>query len=174
MNLKLIIPTIPNWPRPGVDFLDITPVLETPAAFTHCVEWLAKCAQETRATSLVAMESRGFPFAAAVAYQTNLPLILARKPNKLPRPVYANSYDTEYSTDTIEIKQTAQVGPRPIIIDDLLATGGTILAVAELLRKNFTVDQVTAAVVIDLKFLPGHDALTKNAIKLFSLEEYSE
>jgi adenine phosphoribosyltransferase len=99
-------------------------------------------------------------------------MVLARKPNKLPGAVYQQSYDTEYSTDTIEIKQTAQVGLRPIVLDDLLATGGTILAVGELLRKNFTVDQVTAAVVINLKFLPGHAVLDKNSIRLFSLEDY--
>jgi adenine phosphoribosyltransferase len=172
MNLKLIIPTIPNWPRPGVDFLDITPVLETPAAFTYCVEWLTRCAQEAEATSLVAMESRGFPFAAAVAYATNLPLILARKPNKLPRPVYAKNYDTEYSTDCVEIKISAPMGARPLVIDDLLATGGTIQAVSELLTSNFSVDQVSAAVIVNLKFLPGESVLNKNSIRLFSLEDY--
>jgi adenine phosphoribosyltransferase len=172
MNLKLIIPTIPDWPRPGVDFLDITPVLETPAAFAHCVEWLAQCVQTTKATSLVAMESRGFPFAAAVAYQTNLPLVLARKPNKLPRPVYAKNYATEYSTDTVEIKISAPVGTRPLVVDDLLATGGTIQAVSELLFSDFGVEQVSAAVIVNLKFLPGESVLKQNSIQLFSLEDY--
>jgi adenine phosphoribosyltransferase len=172
MNLKLIIPTVPNWPRPGVNFLDITPVLETPAAFAHCVEWLIQCTQSAGATSLVAIESRGFPFAAAAAHATNLPLILARKPNKLPRPVYAKTYDTEYSTDTVEIKISAPVGARPLVIDDLLATGGTIQAVSELLTCDFAVDQVSAAVIVNLKFLPGESVLKQNSIRLFSLEDY--
>ena len=172
MNLKLIIPTIPNWPRPGVNFLDITPVLETPAAFAYCTKWLTQCAQDTKATSLVAMESRGFPFAASVAYAANLPLILARKPGKLPRPVYQKTYDTEYSTDSVEIKLSAPVGARPLVVDDLLATGGTIQAVSELLTHNFAVEQVSAAVIVNLKFLPGHDVLNKNSIRLFSLEDY--
>ena len=172
MNLKLIIPTVSNWPRPGVNFLDITPVLETPAAFAHCTEWLIQCVHSAGATSLVAMESRGFPFAAAVAHATNLPLILARKPNKLPRPVYAKTYDTEYSTDTVEIKISAQVGARPLVIDDLLATGGTIQAVSELLTCDFAVDQVSAAVIVNLKFLPGESVLKQNSIRLFSLEDY--
>jgi adenine phosphoribosyltransferase len=172
MNLKLIIPTIHNWPRPGVDFLDITPVLETPSAFAHCTEWLIRCVQSVDATSLVAMESRGFPFAAAVAYQTNLPLILARKPNKLPRPVYAKTYNTEYSTDSVEIKISAPVGARPLVVDDLLATGGTIQAVSELLTCNFAVDHVSAAVIVNLKFLPGESVLKQNSIHLFSLEDY--
>jgi adenine phosphoribosyltransferase len=172
MNLKLIIPTIPNWPRDGVNFLDITPVLETPAAFAHCTDWLIKCVQETGATSLVAMESRGFPFAAAVAHATGLPLILARKPGKLPRPVYAKTYNTEYSTDSVEIKLSAPVGARPLVVDDLLATGGTIQAVSELLTCNFSVDKVSAAVIVNLKFLPGESVLHQNSIHLFSLEDY--
>ena len=172
MNLKLIIPTIPNWPRAGVDFLDITPVLETPSAFAHCVEWLIRCAQATGATSLVAMESRGFPFAAAAAHAVGLPLILARKPGKLPRPVYQKTYATEYSTDSVEIKISAPVGARPLVVDDLLATGGTLQAVAELLTHNFAVKQVSAAVIVNLKFLPGESVLLQNSIQLFSLEDY--
>ena len=172
MNLKLIIPTIPNWPRAGVDFLDITPVLETPSAFAHCVEWLIQCAQSANATSLVAMESRGFPFAAVAAHAVGLPLILARKPGKLPRPVYQKTYDTEYSTDSVEIKISAPVGARPLVVDDLLATGGTLQAVAELLTYNFAVDQVSAAVIVNLKFLPGEAVLKQNSIQLFSLEDY--
>ena len=167
-----MIPVVSNWPKSGVNFLDITPILESPDAFAYCTEQIVKHIHSVSATSIVAVESRGFPFAAAAAHVSRLPLILARKPNKLPGAVYQQSYDTEYSTDTIEIKQTAQIGSRPIIIDDLLATGGTILAVARLLRKNFTVDQVTTAVVINLKFLPGHDVLATNSIKLFSLEDY--
>ena len=172
MNLKLIIPTVSNWPKPGVNFLDITPVLENPTAFAYCTEWLIDCVQSCDATSLVAMESRGFPFAAAVAYATNLPLILARKSGKLPRPVYQKTYDTEYSTDSVEIKLSSPVGARPLVIDDLLATGGTIQAVSELLTCNFAVDTVSAAVIVNLKFLPGADVLTQNSIKLFSLEDY--
>ena len=172
MNLKLIIPTVPNWPRAGVDFLDITPVLETPAAFAHCTEWLVQCAQETGATSLVAMESRGFPFAAAAAYAADLPLILARKSGKLPGPTYQKTYVTEYSTDSVEIKLSAPVGARPLVVDDLLATGGTIQAVSELLTHNFSVDQVSAAVIVNLKFLPGEAVLKQNSIQLFSLEDY--
>lgn len=172
MNLKSIIPVVPNWPKTGVNFLDITPILENSDAFAYCTDQIVKQIHNVNATSIIAVESRGFPFAAAAAHVSRLPMVLARKPNKLPGDVYQQSYNTEYSTDTIEIKQTAQVGLQPIIIDDLLATGGTILAVAELLRKNFTVDQVTAAVAINLKFLPGHEVLATNSIKLFSLEDY--
>ena len=172
MNLKPIILTVPNWPKPGVNFLDITPVLENPSAFAYCTEWLIACAQSAGATSLVAMESRGFPFAAAAAHAMRLPLILARKSGKLPGPVYASTYHTEYSTDSVEIKISAPVGACPLVIDDLLATGGTIQAVSELLKHNFDVEQVSAAVVVNLKFLPGESVLEQNSIRLFSLEDY--
>jgi adenine phosphoribosyltransferase len=172
MNLKSIIPTIFNWPKPGVNFLDITPILESPDALAYCTTQIVKHVQRINATSIVAVESRGFPFAATVAHASKLPMVLARKSKKLPGAVYQKFYETEYSTDCIEIKQTAQVGSHPVVIDDLLATGGTILAVAELLRKNFAVDQVSSAVVINLKFLPGHDVLASNSIDLFALEDY--
>ena len=172
MNLKSIIPTVTDWPKPGVNFLDITPVLENPKAFAHCTKWLINCVRSCGATSLVAMESRGFPFAASVAHATNLPLILARKSGKLPGPVYQKIYATEYSTDILEIKQSSPVGARPLVIDDLLATGGTIQAVSELLTGNFSVEQVSAAVIVNLKFLSGQTVLSQKSIQLFSLEDY--
>jgi adenine phosphoribosyltransferase len=86
--------------------------------------------------------------------------------------VYAKHYDTEYSTDCVEIKISAPVGARPLVIDDLLATGGTIQAVSELLTCNFGVEQVSAAVIVNLKFLPGESILKQNSIQLFSLEDY--
>lgn len=174
MNLKSIIPVIANWPRPGVNFLDITAVLENPAAFAYCVDWLTDTARQHQATSLVAVESRGFPFAAAAAKILNIPLVLARKPNKLPGAVFAQSYRTEYSTDTIEIKQSSPVGTRPLIVDDLLATGGTMAAVSDLLNTNFGVVHVAGAVIVDLKFLAGHQLLNNRNIEVFALETYHE
>lgn len=174
MNLKSLIPVIANWPKPGVNFLDITAVLENPAAFAYCVDWLIDTAQQHQATSLVAVESRGFPFAAATAKILNIPLVLARKPNKLPGAVFAQSYCTEYSTDTIEIKQSSPVGLRPLIVDDLLATGGTMAAVADLISTNFDATCVAGAVVVDLEFLNGRDLLNNRNIVIFALETYCE
>lgn len=172
MDLKSIIPSIKNWPKEGVDFLDITPVLENPEAFAHCTKWLVEEIKRSNATSLIAVESRGFPFAAAAAAIAQIPLILARKPGKLPGDVYTQTYDTEYSTDAVELKQTAPVGLRPMIIDDLLATGGTIHAVSLLLKQNFTVTDIFAAVIINLQFLPGSVVLESNHITLSALETY--
>jgi adenine phosphoribosyltransferase len=172
MKLRSLITETPNWPKDGINFLDITPILENPRAFIHCVNQFANYAKDNQVTSLVAVESRGFPFAAGIANEIRLPLVLARKPNKLPRPVYSHSYVTEYSTDTIEIKESAHVGNRPLIIDDLLATGGTANAVAELLKNNFNISQIFCGVVINLSFLPGAELLKQNQIELKCLETY--
>ena len=128
MNIQSIIPVVPNWPRPGVNFLDITALLENPEALTYCTEYLVKHINLVQATSIVAVESRGFPFAGVVCHLTGLPLIMARKKNKLPGTCYSTTYQTEYSQDSIEIQTRAQPGIHPLILDDLLATGGTVIA----------------------------------------------
>ena len=172
MDLKKLIPVIPDWPKAGVDFLDVTALLEDPAAFSYCTSWLVENIHQIGATSLIAVESRGFPFAAAAARLAHIPLILARKAGKLPGKVYSESYTTEYSTDTIEIKAGSHPGTHPIIVDDLLATGGTVTAVARLLRKNFKTDNVFAATVINLQFLSGTSVLALNNINYTSLVTY--
>jgi len=170
MNLKNIITETADWPRPGVNFLDITPILENPAVFDYCVNQLVAHAQG--ATSIVAVESRGFPLGAVVANRLGIPLVLVRKPGKLPRPVYSESYVTEYSTDTLEIKQSSNIGTHPIVIDDLLATGGTVTAVVTLLKKNFDPIRITCGVIINLSFLPGEQLLRLNQVEVKSLETY--
>jgi adenine phosphoribosyltransferase len=170
MNLKSIITETPDWPNEGINFLDITPILENPSVFDYCVDQFITFAKS--ATSIVAVESRGFPLGAVVANRLAIPLVLVRKPNKLPRPVYSESYITEYSTDTLEIKQSAKIGTHPLIIDDLLATGGTVNAVATLLKKNFNPIQITCGVIINLSFLPGEQMLRDLQVDLMSLETY--
>jgi adenine phosphoribosyltransferase len=170
MNLKNIITETADWPRPGINFLDITPILENPRVFDYCVDQFIMVAKS--ATSIVAVESRGFPLGAVMANRLAIPLILVRKPNKLPRPVYAESYVTEYSTDTLEIKQTSNVGTHPLIVDDLLATGGTVNAVVTLLKKNFDPVSITCGVIINLGFLPGEQLLQNSQVEVMSLVTY--
>lgn len=172
MNLKKIIETVPNWPKTGVNFLDITPVLATPEAFAYCTSWLVKEIHRIGATSVIAVESRGFIFGATAARLANVPLIIVRKPGKLPGNIYSITYNTEYSTDTLEIKANSCPGIKPIIVDDLLATGGTVIATANLLRKNFNQTDLTAATIINLAFLPGSKNLESNNIKFSCLETY--
>lgn len=172
MNIKNFIPSVPDWPKPGVTFLDITKLLENPTAFNYCIDTLAERALAFNATSIVAVESRGFVIGSAIAAKLGLPLILIRKPGRLPRATYSQTYTTEYSTDTVEINQDAVVGARPYIIDDLLATGGTILAVNQLLVDNFSTQSIGAGVVVDLAFLPGQANLAANHIPLDSVTTY--
>jgi adenine phosphoribosyltransferase len=173
MNLKDYIPVVSDWPKPGVNFLDITGLLNEPRAFNTVCQWLSTQASRARATSIVAIESRGFVFAGSLARSKELPLILVRKPNKLPGLVHTVTYDTEYSTDSLSIKANAPVGGRPFIIDDVLATGGTIMATTQLLRNNFNVSAVNAATVIGLDFLPGHNRLIQNKIDVQTLINYA-
>ena len=170
MNLKSIITETPNWPSAGINFLDVTPIMENPRVFDYCIDQFVGLAQS--ATSIVAVESRGFPIGAVLANRLGVPLVLVRKPGKLPGPVHAESYTTEYSTDTLEIKQSANIGTHPMIIDDLLATGGTVTAVVTLLKKNFNPVKVTCGVIINLSFLPGEQRLKDLQIELTSLETY--
>ena len=172
MNLKEHIPVVPNWPKPGVNFLDISGITSNPLAMAYCVKKLVKCIADNDITSIVAVDSRGFLFAGAVGIQSATPVVLARKAGKLPKACYRHSYATEYSTDTVELQCNSVLGRRPLIMDDLLATGGTILAVNHLIKQNFTVDAVFAAVVINLKFLPGEQQLANHAVSLTSIVNY--
>lgn len=168
--LKKQIPIHKDWPKPGVNFIDINGILVNPFAFNECVEWLKHRVWDQGATSIVAIESRGFVFGSPVASQLRIPLVLVRKPNKLPGELKTITYDTEYSTDSLSIQSDAPVGKNPLIVDDLLATGGTILAVKKLLE----IDKVNAAVIIKLSFLSGYKLLTDNGVSCSSLLQYDE
>lgn len=172
MNLRERIPTVDDWPTPGVKFLDITGVLHDPAAFAWCCTTMAWHVKAHSASSVVAIESRGFVFGSVIAHRLNIPLVLARKQGKLPGAVYEIEYKTEYSTDAMAIQQHAPVGMKPFVIDDVLATGGTLLAAVDLIRSNFLIDRVAAGVIVNLDFLPGRQRLEQAGISLSALETY--
>ena len=172
MNLKECIPTVADWPTPGVKFLDITGVLHDPAAFAWCCNTMGRHVRASGASSIVAIESRGFVFGSVIAHRLDIPLVLARKRGKLPGAVYEIEYQTEYSTDAMAIQQHAPVGAKPFVIDDVLATGGTLLAAVDLLRSNFPVDRVSTGVIVNLDFLPGRERLEQAGISLAALENY--
>lgn len=172
MDLRSHIPVVPDWPKPGVNFLDITGLLTHAPAFDHAVNQLSVWIRGNQATSIVAVESRGFIFGAPVAKALGLPLVLARKPNKLPGPVHTVSYTTEYSQDSLSIKSASEVGHQPCVIDDVIATGGTVLAVAELLERHWHPEQILAAAVMALDFLPGMSALQTKGIRTHALLHY--
>jgi len=162
MDLKNIIRTVDDFPKPGVKFLDVTSLLENPEAFKRTVNWLIKVAAVHEIESIVAIDARGFIWGGAVANELRCPLYLARKPGKLPGNVVTYTYDTEYSSASLSMLKDVKIRGPVLIIDDILATGGTLNAVGEMLDQEFQIkakDQVHA-VIANLDFLPGKKFLT--------------
>lgn len=165
MNLKRHIRDIPDFPQPGVLFRDITPLLAHPPAFRRAVDALAERFADVPYDSVVGIESRGFVFSAALAYSVGASLIPARKRGKLPSDVVSVAYDLEYGSDALEMHADAIApGERALLVDDLLATGGTLSAAARLIeRVGGTVAGI--GVVIELADLRGRDALAEYAVE---------
>ena len=155
MDLKQHIRSIPDFPKPGILFYDISTLLAHPEAWRATVERLADQVRPQRPDLLVGIESRGFLVAAPLAFAIGGGFAMVRKKGKLPGKTIRYSYDLEYGTDTIEIQEDAiSPGQRVVIVDDLLATGGTMQAAVELVRRQGgTV--VAGACIIELGFLNG-------------------
>jgi adenine phosphoribosyltransferase len=150
---------VPDFPKPGIVFKDITPLLQDPRAFGRTIELLAEKTREHRFDLVCGIESRGFIFGAALAKELGKGFIPIRKPGKLPWKTASESYELEYGTDTIEIHvDAASGGRRVLMVDDLLATGGTMQASVRLLQK-IGGEAVAAAFVIELAFLNGRRKL---------------
>ena len=159
MDLKRYIRGIPDFPRPGILFRDITPLLKDPAALREAVDKLAEYCASRRADAIVGVEARGFLFAAPLAYRLGIPLIPVRKGGKLPFETHTVSYALEYGSDAVEVHTDAIASQqRVVIVDDLLATGGTLAAAASLVKK--TGGQVSGlAVLVELTDLKGRSLL---------------
>lgn len=170
--IKSSIKSIPNYPKEGIIFRDITSLLESPDAFRASVETIVEAFKGKGITKIVGTESRGFIFGAPVALALGVPFVLVRKPKKLPRATISQSYTLEYGEDTLEIHTDAiQAGDNVLIIDDLLATGGTVEATAKLIRRlNGVVEN--AAFVIWLPELKGAERLVESGIKPFTLVSF--
>ena len=133
---EYLVADIPDYPEPGVIFKDITPLLSDKDGFTAYVKGIADHFRDSGVTKVVGAEARGFLIGAPVAYELGAGFVPARKPGKLPREVYSQDYALEYGTDTIQIhKDAIEPGERILIIDDLVATGGTCVATAKLVEK---------------------------------------
>jgi adenine phosphoribosyltransferase len=159
MNLKEFIRDVPDFPKPGIIFKDITTLLKDKDAFRRTIDLLCAPFENQKIDQIVAVESRGFIFGAALAYKLGTGFIPVRKPGKLPYITERVTYDLEYGTDTIEIhKDALQKGMRALIVDDLLATGGTAAAAAKLIEK-LEGSVVGCAFVIELTFCNGREKL---------------
>ncbi len=158
-RVKMAIRDVPDFPKPGIVFKDITPILSDPALFKIVVNALARRLVKKRITKIVVIESRGFLFGAAVALKLGLGLVPVRKKGKLPHKTISATYDLEYGSATIEIHRDAITKrDRVAVVDDLLATGGTAAATAKLIEK-LGGKVVEFDFVIELAFLNGRERL---------------
>lgn len=159
MNIEQYIRAIPDYPKPGILFRDITPLMANPTAFEFTIQKMSDFIDSHKIDALVAIESRGFIFAAPIAYKLSLPLIPVRKPGKLPYKTHSVEYALEYGSGSLDIHQDAlQPGMRVAMIDDLLATGGTAAAAAALIDR-LEAKTVCCSFVIELQALNGRKLL---------------
>ena len=170
--LKNAIQTIPNYPSQGIMFRDVTSLLEDPEAFALTIKLLTDAYKNKGFTKVVGTEARGFLFGAPLALELGIGFVPVRKPGKLPRATYAQAYQLEYGEDVLEIHQDAlNESDKVLIIDDLLATGGTIEATTKLIRRVGA--QVNdAGFVISLPDLGGETRIEKMDITPLSLIQY--
>ena len=170
LDLRDYIRDIPDFPKPGILFKDITPLLAAPGAFGASIEQLAAHYRDQRIDTIAAAEARGFLFGAPLALRLNAGFVPIRKPGKLPHATVALEYQLEYGTDRLEV-HTDAFGPgrRVLLLDDVLATGGTMRACVELVRGTGAL-VVGCAFVLELGFLNGREKL--DSVDVFSLLRY--
>ena len=172
MELKNYIRTVPNWPKPGIMFRDITTILQDPTGFRLCIEKFLEHFGKLEFDKIVAIESRGFVFGSVLAYKLGKGLVPARKPGKLPAARARQEYQLEYGTDAIEMHLDAlKKGEKVVIIDDLLATGGTALAAAALCEQ-LGAEVLEFGFVINLPDIGGAKRLKKAGYGIFTLTEF--
>ena len=164
MHLAKLIRTVPDFPKPGIQFKDITTLLQQPEAFRGIINGWKERYLNQAIDTIVGAESRGFIFGAPLAYAMGLPFVPVRKPGKLPAETISEDYELEYGTDSLEIHvDSIKSGDRVLLVDDLLATGGTMLAVAELV-KRLGGEVVEMAFVVELPPLKGREKLKDYAV----------
>ena len=171
-DLKKLIREIPNYPKPGILFYDLTTLLKDPKGFHGLVDQLCAHYEGTQVDLVAGMEARGFIFAPALAYRLNAGFVPIRKPKKLPGKVASVTYQLEYGTDSMEIHEDAvKPGQRVLICDDLLATGGTAAAAVKLVQQ-LGGKVAGAAFAVELSFLNGRAKLP--GVDVFSLLDYDK
>ena len=172
MDLKQYIRAIPDFPKPGIMFRDITPMLKSADAMKEVIAQMAAPFREQGVTAVLAAEARGFVFGTPLAMELGCSFIPVRKPGKLPYETESFQYDLEYGSDSLEIhKDAVQPGDRVLLVDDLLATGGTIEACLHLARLQ-EAEVVGATFAIELSFLNGRSKL--NDIPVHSILIYDD
>ena len=170
--LKEKIRTVPHWPKNGVMFRDITTLLKDSHGFNRMIDLLAERYKDNKPDAVAGIESRGFIIGSALAHRLGLGFVAIRKPNKLPAEKEFIDYDTEYSTDRIEIhKDAVEPGMNVLIVDDLIATGGSFLAACRLIEK-LGGKIMECCAVIDLPDLKGSEKIKKEGYNVFKLVDF--
>ena len=170
--IKNSIKSVPDYPKPGILFRGVTSLLENPQAYAASISLLAERYRHAGITKVVGTEARGFLFGAPVALAMNVGFVPVRKPGKLPRKTLSESYELEYGTDTLEIHEgSITAGDKVLVIDDLLATGGTVEATVKLIRR-LGGEVTDAAFVINLFDLGGQQRLEAMGVQCFSLVDF--
>ncbi len=165
INLKNYVREIPNWPIEGVNFKDITPLLQNGEVFKNAIDQLAELFKDKQIDLVVGIDARGFILAAALAYKLGIGLTIIRKKNKLPPPTVTQDYKLEYGVNTIEIREDSiKPGQKVLIVDDVLATGGTMGAACDLVKKTGG-EIVGIGFLIVLDFLKGDEKLKDYNVK---------
>tara|TARA_B100000575_G_scaffold292431_1_gene300771 strand:+ start:219 stop:764 length:546 start_codon:yes stop_codon:yes gene_type:complete len=176
LDLKKFIRTVNDFPIDGIVFRDITSLIETPEAFVKTCNELTKITREFNADIVASIESRGFIFAGTIARDLGLPFVLARKPGKLPNETFQKNFDLEYGSTSIEIQKNTNInkGQKIVIVDDLVATGGTAIACAELLTENFNVsnEDILILSIIDLTELGGSALIKEKGFSIKTIIDY--
>ncbi len=171
-EIELYIREVPDFPKRGISFKDITPLIEDGPAFHAAVDGMARATEGIDYSRILSAEARGFVFGTALAYRAKKGLVLARKPNKLPRKTISASYDLEYGQNALEVHTDAiAYGTRVLVVDDLLATGGTARAMCQLVENAGGV-VAGVAFLIELRFLEGRQLLAP--YEVISLLVYDE
>ena len=172
MDIKTLIRTIPDYPKPGIMFRDITTLLSHAGGVRHAVSELAEPFRDQQIQKVAGVEARGFIFGLAVAIELGIGFIPVRKPGKLPFDVVGEDYDLEYGTDRVEVHRDAlALGERVLLVDDLIATGGTAEAAANVIRK-IGAEVIACAFVVELPDLGGRTRLESSGHRVVSLCEF--
>jgi len=168
-HIRTLIRSVPDWPRPGVVFRDITPVLQDPSAFRVLVDLFVYRYMRQKLDLIAGIDARGFILGAVLAYELNLGFVPVRKKGKLPYQTVAEEYTLEYGNATVEMHTDAvRPGQRVLLIDDLIATGGTMLAAAKLLQR-LGANVIEAAAIIDLPDLGGSQSVRDAGLPVFAV-----
>lgn len=171
-TIRAAIRTVPNWPKPGILFRDITPVLQDPKAYQLLITLFRQRYQAEKLDYVAGIDARGFILGGALAYALNIGFIPIRKKGKLPYETRSAAYELEYGSAEVEIHADAcQPGDRVLLIDDLIATGGTILAAASLLT-GLGAKVVETAAIVDLPDLGGSALIKKQGFSLYALCDF--